>query len=191
MKKALSRAKSLLHPIRTRIVIALQDRQLNAAQIARILGDVPLTTLYRHINLLLDAGMICIAKETRIHGTVEREFKLVEAATYLDAERDKLTAEEVVGLVDALTGAVREGFGRYVQKAPMPPQPAEVSFLVKSVYLTAEEQANLRQYMMELMRSPERWKPAPDRARRLIGYFAVPDVSPDLDALDDAAQKSL
>lgn len=184
MSTPVSRAKALLHPIRTRIVFVLQDRQLNAARIARILGDVPLTTLYRHINLLLDAGVITIAKETRIHGTVEREFKLVESATYIDAERDKPTAEDVVGLVNALTGIVREGFNRYVQQAPMPPPAGEVSFLVKSLYLTAEEQAGLRQYIMELMRSPERWKPAPGRDRRLIGYFAVPDVSPELDAVD-------
>jgi DNA-binding transcriptional ArsR family regulator len=165
-------------------VFVLQDRQLNAAQIARILGDVPLTTLYRHINLLLDAGIITIAKETRIYGTVEREFKLIESATYLDAERDKPSAEDVVGLVNALTGIVREGFSRYVQQAPMPPPQGAVSFLVKPLYLTEKEQADLRQYIMELMRSPERWKPAPDRSRRLIGYFAVPDVSPELDAAD-------
>lgn len=175
MLKTPTRTDALLHPVRIRIVMALQDNTLNTAQIASLLGDVPLTTLYRHINILLASGTITVAKETPFHGAVEREFCLVEPATYLDAQRDKPTAAEILGLVNALTDVVRERFGRYVADAPMPPPTGEVSLLVKSVYLTDAQHDALRHHMMDLIRSPENWNPSPGRSRRLLGFFAVPD----------------
>ena len=183
MPKTPTRTDALLHPVRMRIVIALQDDSLNAAQIARILGDVPLTTLYRHLNILLAAGTIEVAKETPTHGAVEREFRLVEAATYLDGERDKPTAEEILGLVNALTGVVQGAFGRYiVDVETMPPPPGEMTLVAKSVYLTTAQNGALRQQVINILRSPENWHPAPDRSRRLIGFFTVPDAAPEPNA---------
>ncbi|MBC8140445.1 MAG: helix-turn-helix domain-containing protein [Armatimonadetes bacterium] len=176
MLKPPTRTDALLHPVRIRIVMALQDNSLNAAQIASLLGDVPLTTLYRHLNVLLASGTIAVSKETPIHGAVEREFRLVESATYLDAERDKPTGAEILGLVNALTDVVRDRFSRYVAAAPMPPPTGEISLLVKSVYLTDAQHDALRRYMMELIRSPENWKPSEGRRRRLVGFFAVPET---------------
>ena len=61
-----TKADVLLHPVRLRIVQALLPRrQLTAQEIGRHLGDVPQATLYRHLNKLLDGGIIEIVHESR------------------------------------------------------------------------------------------------------------------------------
>jgi DNA-binding transcriptional ArsR family regulator len=181
------RTRALLHPIRVRIITALQDRQLTPRQLSAFLEDVPLTTLYRHINLLLEAGLLEVVAERRVHGTVERVFAVVEAATYLSEEdRAALTAEEITGLVGALSGAVQEVFHRYVRHAPLPPPKGDVSFLVRSLCLTEEQYQALRQYLLELMHSAGEQATGGSEPRRMIAFFSAPDLEPGKKILDES-----
>lgn len=178
MSQSISKTKALLHPIRSQIIVALNDRPLTPRELASLMEEVPLGTIYRHINILHDAGVVKIARERRVHGTVERQFALVEAASFLDnADREKLTAEDITGLVTNLTAVVQSTFHRYVRDAQLPPSEGEVAFVVKSLYLTPEEYAHFRQEVIALLAKAGR-QPAPQYARRMIGIFSAPDPDP-------------
>jgi DNA-binding transcriptional ArsR family regulator len=177
MKKTLTKAQVLLHPIRAQIVVALHDRPLTPRQIAAQIEPIPLGTVYRHINLLLDAGIIEVTRERRVYGTLERQFALKDAASYIDEkEREQLTAEDIVGLVTALTGVVQSTFARYVQSHQMPPAPGELAFVVRSLYLTPEEYAHFRAEFIQLISKTGR-DSSPDYERRMIGLFSAPDIA--------------
>jgi DNA-binding transcriptional ArsR family regulator len=161
-------------------VIALQDRQLTPRQISTYMEDVPLTTLYRHINLLLSAGMLEIVEERRVHGTVERVFTVVEANTFLTEEdRAQLTAEDITGLVGALTGTVQEAFRRYTRFATLPPAQRDISLVAKSLSLTEDEYQALRKILMEFMSAHAGRSEAPGRQRRMVAFFSAPDFEPE------------
>ncbi|HEX9334590.1 MAG TPA: helix-turn-helix domain-containing protein, partial [Pseudonocardiaceae bacterium] len=40
------------------------------------LPDVPKTTVYRHVALLAGAGLLEVVDEQRVHGAVERHYRL-------------------------------------------------------------------------------------------------------------------
>lgn len=67
----------LLHPIRVRILqaTAVKDR-VTAGEICQSIPDVPRTTLYRHINVLIDADILTIVEERKIRGSLERSLSL-------------------------------------------------------------------------------------------------------------------
>ncbi len=175
MNKPLSKAKALLHPLRAQIVVALHDRPLTPRQIAAQIETAPLGTVYRHINLLMDAGIIEVVRERRVYGTLERQFALKESAEYItEQERQNLTGEEIVGLVAALAGVVQTAFIRYVQTEPLPPSAGELACVVRSLYLTAEEYAAFREQFVSLLGKTGR-QPAPGFERRIVGFFSVPD----------------
>lgn len=70
-------ARVLTHPIRLRVVLTLVGgRQLTTIQIAEELPDVPPASLYRHIAVLVDAGVLDVVAERRVRGAVERTFAL-------------------------------------------------------------------------------------------------------------------
>ncbi|HWP68066.1 MAG TPA: helix-turn-helix domain-containing protein [Rectinemataceae bacterium] len=67
----------MLHPVRMRIVQALATREsVNATELCEKINDVPRTTLYRHINILLDSNILSVVSETKIRGSLERTLAL-------------------------------------------------------------------------------------------------------------------
>jgi len=180
MPKPLTRTKAILHPIRARLLVALQGRQLTPRQIAAFLEDVPLTTLYRHLNLLLATGLIRVCAQHRGQGGVERVFTVVETATLLTEEdRASLTAEDILGLVGALSGIVQEAFGRYVRVAPLPPKEGEVAFLARSLFLSDDDYQSLRQHLVAVLQRASPPTVGEGQTRRLIAFFSTPDFEPE------------
>ena len=67
----------ILHPVRMRIIQELSTKhQLTANELGEIIDDIPRTTLYRHIKLLIDHHILIIEKEQKIRGSLERTLKL-------------------------------------------------------------------------------------------------------------------
>jgi DNA-binding transcriptional ArsR family regulator len=177
------KTRAILHPVRARIIVTLNDRPLTPRRIAAQMEDVPLGTVYRHLNILLEAGLIKVVGERRVKGTLERQFAIVDSATFLsEKERANLTADDITGLVAALSGVIQAGFHRYVQRAALPPKEGEVSFLAKSLYLTGEEYGVFRRHLITLLGKVGR-EPGPQYERRLIGFFSAPD--PEFAPLDE------
>lgn len=48
----------IVHPVRLRIIVALTRSPRTAAELERSLGDVPLPSIYRHLAILRDGGII-------------------------------------------------------------------------------------------------------------------------------------
>lgn len=69
----------LLHPVRMAIVQnLLGGRSLTAQQLGEQNPEVPQATLYRHLNKLLESGVIEIVQENKVRGTVEKVYALAE-----------------------------------------------------------------------------------------------------------------
>ena len=72
----------LLNPIRMRILQLFTPAepdtpaQMTANGICELLSDIPRTTLYRHINVLIEAGVVDVASERKVRGSVERTLAL-------------------------------------------------------------------------------------------------------------------
>lgn len=67
----------MLNPIRMRIVQELATRQsMTAIELCEKISDVPRTTMYRHINVLLDNNILSVVSEKKIRGSLERTLAL-------------------------------------------------------------------------------------------------------------------
>ncbi|MDX1931308.1 MAG: helix-turn-helix domain-containing protein [Capsulimonadales bacterium] len=174
-QRALTRAQAILHPVRARILVAVSDRVMTPRQIAARMSEIPLGTVYRHIGVLRNAGILRVVGERRGRGPTERQYALVEEASYVN--REEVGAEEVMGLVAALTGVLESAFGRFLRQATFPLPEGRISLLVKSVSLTPEETKALRATVFEYAGRSGR-VPGEGAERRLIGFFTVPDADP-------------
>lgn len=71
----------VLHPVRLRIVQQLLGgRRLTTRQLQSALGDVPVASLYRHVRLLAENGVLGIVEERQVRGATERTYELRGAA---------------------------------------------------------------------------------------------------------------
>lgn len=67
----------MLNPTRVRIVQELaKGRSLTAAELCERIGDVPRTTMYRHIGVLVESGVVSVVSEKKIRGSLERSLAL-------------------------------------------------------------------------------------------------------------------
>ena len=67
----------MLNPVRMRIIQTLALRQtMTTTEICEKISDIPRTTLYRHIKILLDNDILLVTSEQKIRGSLERTLAL-------------------------------------------------------------------------------------------------------------------
>src|SRR5437868_1497824 len=81
-----SKAELIIHPVRLRIIEAVQGREVTTLQIARLLPDVPQASLYRHIKMLADGGILDVTGERRVNGIVERTYSVRKGSARFSRE---------------------------------------------------------------------------------------------------------
>ena len=74
------------HPVRLRILLALANAERTAQQIAATMADVPTSSIYRHLQKLLDAGVVEVVAEHQVRRTVEKTMLVVPELAYIELE---------------------------------------------------------------------------------------------------------
>jgi len=67
----------MLNSVRMRIIQQLAVRpSMTATELCEKLSDVPRTTMYRHIKILLDHAILSVVSENKVRGSLERTLAL-------------------------------------------------------------------------------------------------------------------
>lgn len=140
----------ILHPVRMRVILALANRVLTTQQLAESLPDVPQTTLYRHINVLLDGGIVQVVRESKVRGTVERSLTLVEGAARIDMETSanlapKQQEQAFLAFMDTLSADFRQAQAQPLEGVP----PA--FYTRRRLYLTLEQLQQVNHHIDALL----------------------------------------
>ncbi|RSK26086.1 hypothetical protein EJF36_03905 [Bacillus sp. HMF5848] len=67
----------LLNPVRMRIIQEMATQQtMTTNELCERISDVPRTTMYRHVNILIDNNILSVMSEKKIRGSLERTLAL-------------------------------------------------------------------------------------------------------------------
>ncbi|WP_180272651.1 helix-turn-helix domain-containing protein [Konateibacter massiliensis] len=67
----------ILNPVRVRIIQEVAAKQnITANELCDKMPDIPRTTLYRHINILLGSNIFSVVSERKVRGSLERTIGL-------------------------------------------------------------------------------------------------------------------
>lgn len=169
-------AEILLHPIRLRIVQALAGRRrLSPTEIARELVDVAPASLYRHVNRLLDAGVIAVVGERPARGTPERVYALVEGAADLSpADLASLSKDDHMRFFTVFCGSLLGDFGRYLARDDPDLVADGVGYRQLPLELSDQELAELVGRINAAIAPVLGNGPAPGRRRRMFTTIVMP-----------------
>lgn len=117
---AFTQPELLLHPARFRILQALSGEALTTQQIAERLPDVPTSSTYRHVKMLLDAGMIEVTGTQLVKGIQEKRYALARPANGQPADFTGF----LLNVLDGYAGYRRTE----PAPAPQPPPAPELPF---------------------------------------------------------------
>jgi hypothetical protein len=176
-----SSADLLLHPVRLRVVQAfLGDRALTTSELRAELPDVPVATLYRHVGVLADAGVLTVSGERKVRGAAERTYRLdLAAASVGAAEAAAMTAEEHRRAFTTFAVALMADFDRYLARtAPDAERPDltgdRVGYRQVAVWVTDEEFDEMIAELAGVLQARMVNRPDGARRRRLISTVNIP-----------------
>lgn len=120
----------MLNPIRMRIIQEFAAKgNLTANDLCARMPDVPRASMYRHINILIDSGILSVASERKIRGSLERSLVL-EVGTLKAAN----TIDNAAGTAFRFLMNRYAGFQRYFS-APHPDPGKDRIFLNNTVLM--------------------------------------------------------
>lgn len=152
----------------------LGDRALTTAQIAAELDDVPKASLYRHIALLTEAGVLQVVAERRVRGTIEKTYTLrLLSAQVPDDEVEAMSLDDQAQAFMAYVAGLLGDFDRYLAGAPNPPRDG-ASYEVAAMWLTDTEYAELLRDLRRVFQPRLANAPTKERRRRLNYHVMLP-----------------
>lgn len=89
------KSEILMHPIRMRIAMTIMGKAkegMTTFEMLEHLKDVSQATLYRHIQIMKEAGFLRITKEVKVRGSKEKYYTINEDEFKIDADEWNNTA---------------------------------------------------------------------------------------------------
>ncbi|WUD77760.1 helix-turn-helix domain-containing protein [Streptomyces sp. NBC_00510] len=166
----------LLHPVRLRIVHAMSgNRTLTTSQLCDLLPDVSKATVYRHVGLLADGGVLEVEDEQRVRGAVERHYRLRRERAVVDAETAASVSREDHRRVFAVAmAALMAEFNAYLDRDGADPAADLVGYRQHALWLSDEERAALIADLRRVLLPRLANGPAPGRTRHLVSPILFP-----------------
>ena len=125
-------AEIVMNPVRQRIFQYLLVHETGTVkEIRAALPDIPSASLYRHMKILTEAGILSVVGENRIRGTVESIYQLNKSALEID-DPDGMAVQT------ALLG-ISASFAKYF--AGESPDPKKDMLLMTTCTLTLKDEA--------------------------------------------------
>jgi len=170
----------LLHPVRVRIVHAMAGgRVLTTSGLCARLPDVPKTTMYRHVGLLATEGVLEVDGEQRVHGAVERRYRLRRERAVIGREAAASMSREDhrQGFAAAMAALLAE-FNAYLDREHADPFADLVGYAQVPLWLSRDELAELIGQVRDALLAKRDNGPAPDRGLYLASPILFPIGEP-------------
>jgi Helix-turn-helix domain len=165
----------LLHPVRLRIVQAfLGDRALTTTQLRSELPDVPPASLYRHVAMLVDAGVLSVVTERRVRGAVERTYILRMAAAAISPDEiEAMSREDHRQAFMMFIAGLMGDFDRYLEREDLDPMRDGVGYRIAGLWLDDTEHAEFLRDLARVVQPRLANAPKPGRRRRILGTILL------------------
>ena len=175
----MNKVELILHPVRFRIMQTIDGKILTTQEIADQISDVPKSSIYRQLKILLDGDMIAVAETRLVNGIQEKTYQLAQKP-YLNAgDVANLSAEEHVHYFTIYVMNVLREFADYMQRSETETGSIDmladrVGYTEVSVYVTRAEldvlQAELNTAIMKVAKN----EPGNGRSRHKFAIITHP-----------------
>ena len=176
----LSKADLIIHPIRLRILQVLSRAPATTHKISETLADVPVSSLYRHLRLLLEGELIVISETRLIHGIEEKAYQIAKVPRLTQEDLVDLSSEEHLQYFTIYLVTLLEGFKKYLESSP------EIDYLRDRTgyteiefWATGEELDQLSKSINQSIKTLMENKPSKDRRLQKLAIITHPQTTKD------------
>ncbi|MFJ8579549.1 helix-turn-helix domain-containing protein [Micromonospora sp. NPDC093277] len=168
-------AELALHPVRIRILRSVAGARRTTRDLVVALPDVPQATLYRHVATLVAGGLLEVAEERKVRGTVERVYALpAHGAALGPAALADASAEDHARWFTAFVSSLLAEFSRYLSRDRIDLVADGVGYQQVMLHLSDEEFADFAAELAGVIAPRLANRPGPDRVARLLATVLMP-----------------
>jgi DNA-binding transcriptional ArsR family regulator len=154
-------------------------RALTTAELCARITDVPKTTLYRHVGLLAEGGLLEVVDEQKVRGIVERRYRLRRERAVIDADTAaSLSRDDHRRAFAVAMAALTAEFNAYLDREYADPAADLVGYRQHTLWLSPDELAEMIVEMRNAILPRMRNEPAPGRAPYLLSPIVFPTEDP-------------
>jgi DNA-binding transcriptional ArsR family regulator len=176
----LKKSDQILHPMRLQILMALGRNALTTQEIADRLPDVPKSSIYRHLKVLLDGGIIEVAATRHVKGIEEKVYAMPAPALIGPDDLATVSADDHLRYFTTYVTALLQQFAAYLAATPAPDLPADrVGYRETHVYATDEEMDTFLRRLGEIAVPLAQNPPGAGRRLRKLAVITHPLPDPD------------
>jgi DNA-binding transcriptional ArsR family regulator len=172
------KADLLLHPIRLQIITAISTSQMTARELSEAVPNVPQTTLYRHINALVEGGLLKVVNETQIRGTVERTYAVAALPSLKPEDLQGMTKQDYQQAFLVYLSTLMSAAHRYLdskgEDEVIDPLADGLDLSLGTLHLSDAEFRAMNKRILEVIMSASGNQPTPARKRRMFTYLFIP-----------------
>jgi DNA-binding transcriptional ArsR family regulator len=177
--KKTQRKDAVLNPGRMKIIRTLANGARTTMDLLKMLDDIPQATLYRHLGILLDAGIIEVAAERPVRGVIERSFALAPGKAVLKSDDlAGVSAEDHFRYFSMFIAGLLGEFSRYLERDRIDLEADGVGFREVVLNLSDREYRDMIAGLQALLRPLLSNKPNKRRTARVLATVLMPFDAP-------------
>jgi DNA-binding transcriptional ArsR family regulator len=159
----------IMNPVRQRIIqYFILNKEGTTGEIQKYTPDIPPASLYRHMKILLEAGLIEVADENKVRGTVEKTYRIVQKPAE-EMGKQELGAVFQTGLM-----SLQAVFMKYFSSDECDPAKDMLSFSTSTLMMTDEEFMNFLLKLSAIFQEAIKNKPGEGRKPRRMTLISSP-----------------
>jgi DNA-binding transcriptional ArsR family regulator len=170
------KATLITHPLRARILTALLGRELTTQQIGALLPDVPLSSIYRHVRLLTEGGIIAPVREIRVNGALTKLFAVrAEGSRIGPADTQGATRAEHWSYFTTFLNTLAGLYRAYLEQEGADPSADPMHALMGALHLSPAEYREFLERLKQFLAPWSELPPDESRRRVVFAHLSIPD----------------
>ena len=176
----LKKSDLILHPVRLQILQTVGGNQLTTQEIADRLPKVPKSSIYRHLKVLLDGGIIQVVATRPVKGIEEKVYAMETPAHVGPDDLATVSPDEHLRYFTTYVTALLQQFAYYLAATPTPDLLADrVGYSETHLYATDEEMDRFLRRLGEIAAPLLQNPPGDGRRPRKVAVITHPLPMPD------------
>ncbi|MFC7371652.1 helix-turn-helix domain-containing protein [Fictibacillus iocasae] len=166
----------LLHPVRMRIIQSLMGSVPRSPQgLSELLSDIPRTSIYRHTKILAEAGVIEVAKEQPVRGSVEKFYRIAAAGAEVSPEElQSMSKDDHLRSFFTFLTMIHQQFEDYLDQGSIDLARDGAGYRQAALHLNEKEMMAFAQELNSVVCKYIGNTPGSDRTERLFTTIVVP-----------------
>jgi DNA-binding transcriptional ArsR family regulator len=170
----LKKSDQILHPVRLQILLTLGRHELTTQEIADRMPDVPKSSIYRHLKVLLDGGIIQVAATRPVKGIEEKVYAMPAPAHVGPDDLVSVSADEHLRYFTTYVTALLQQFAAYLAAGVPDLMADRVGYSETHVYATDEEMDTFVRQLGEIVVPLAQNPPGAGRRSRKLAVIMHP-----------------